>query len=300
MRVREDTRSRIQEAARALGYVPSRLARGMRLGQSGLVALVVPGLENPYYPALALETQRALWPHGLDLLVYTNPTFELPQVLRAALALGVEGVILVSSHYSQRELEGLGAFPLTFVAVGHAWGPLPIDRVSFDDRAAAREATLALGRAGHLPVAHLSGPGSSPTAQARLAGYLEGVGQLGQEPLVFEGNFRVEGNQAAIGAMLAGGPRGVLAGNDLLALAVLRQALALGLRLPQELTLVGFDDIPAASWVYPALSSIRRPPSRSAEAAVRLLLRRREGYAGPPETLLLPAELVVRDTGPLC
>lgn len=296
VRARPETLRQVLEAAARLGYQPDRAARAVRLGTSGLFALVVPSLLNPFYAVLALEVQRAAWARGYDLLVYANPTHELERVVRAALAHRVDGAILVVSHYRPEELALLQGLDLPLVGVGHAPGPLPFDRVSFRDRQAAQEAVAYLHARGRQRIAHLSGPGTSPTAQARLTGYLEGVEDLGLRPLVAEGNFRFGGNGEALEDLLQRGMDALLAANDLMALEALAFLADRGVGVPEEVAVVGFDGIPEGEWVRPRLTTLARPPAASAEKAVERLLARLGGAEEPPGVFWLEAQLVVRES----
>ncbi|MCS6867213.1 LacI family DNA-binding transcriptional regulator [Thermus sp.] len=296
VRARPETRERVLEAARRLGYQPDRVAQAMRWGSPRLFALVIPNFSNPFYSRLALEVQREAWAHGYDLLVYANPHHELERVLRAALAHRVDGAILVVSHHRPEELALLGGLDLPLVGVGHAASPLPFDRVSFQDQRAAQEAVAFLHARGRRRIAHLSGPFSSPTAQARLRGYLEGMAALGLEPRVAEGNFGYGGNGEAIARLLKEGMDALLAANDLMALEALALLADRGVRVPEEVAVVGFDGIPEGEWVRPRLTTLARPPEASAQKAVARLLARLSGDPSPPGLFWLEARLLVRES----
>ncbi|BDG20186.1 LacI family transcriptional regulator (plasmid) [Thermus thermophilus] len=296
VRARPETVARILEAVRVLGYRPDPLARGMRLGRTGVLALVVPNLTNPYYPSLALAAQRAAWERGLEVLVYANPTEDLAQVARAAAARRVDGGLLVVSHYRREDLLAHLPPDLPWVGIGHAEGPLPFDQVVFRDREAAREAVLYLAGRGKGRIAHLSGPQSSPTARARLRGYWEGVRALGLPGRVAEGNFRYGGNEKALEALLDWGADALLAANDLMALEALTFLHDRGVRVPQEVAVVGFDGIPMTEWVRPRLTTVLRPPEAPARAALERLEARLSGEEGPPRVVRLTPRLLTRES----
>jgi len=206
VRARPETVERIREAAQRLGYVPDRMAQAMRWGRTGIIALVVPNFANPYYSALAVEVQRAAWEADLEVLVYANPTEDLAQVSRAVSARRVDGGIIVVSHYTPEELKAHLPLEIPWVGVGHALEPLPFDRVSFKDKEAAMDAVRYLADKGYRRIAHLAGPAPSPTAKARLEGYLEAVSALGMPALVQEELSATGTTKGPSKPCLAGGP----------------------------------------------------------------------------------------------
>ena len=291
VRARPETVERIREAAQRLGYVPDRMAQAMRWGRTGIIALVVPNFANPYYSALAVEVQRAAWEADLEGLVYATPTEDLAQVSRAVSARRVDGGIIVVSHYTPEELKAHLPLEIPWVGVGHALEPLPFDRVSFKDKEAAMDAVRYLADKGYRRIAHLAGPAPSPTAKARLEGYLEAVSALGMPALVQEGTFRYGDNQRALQTLLGWRADALLAGNDLMALEALAFLQDRGVPVPQGMAVVGFDGIPMGEWVRPQLTTIVRSPRASAQAALARLLARLEGAGEPPQEVWLDTSL---------
>jgi LacI family transcriptional regulator len=172
-----------------------------------------------------------------------------------------------------------------------------VSYVTVDDRASARGIVSHLLRVGHKRVATITGPQHMFDARDRLDGYLDALREfrLPQSPeLIVEGDWSEESGAQGMRRLLAAKPDAIFAANDSMALAALRVLRENGLRVPEDVALAGFDDIPAAAAADPPLTTVRQPIRRLGEVATQTLLQMIDDPDGPPRRVILPTELVVR------
>lgn len=276
-RVRPETRARVERAMRDLLYVaPGRAA------SDGAIGLLVPELGNPVFPALAQAMEANATRSGLASILCNTAGSPNDEAGYAHMLLErrVAGMIFISSevtdlrsdhaHYGRLLEEGA---KLVFVNGGSP--ALHVTSVGVDERAAGRLATEHLLSLGHALVAFAAGPDFVLATREKRAGYEAALLEAGLEPedeLVVHTAFTVEGGREAARRLLAGVPRptGVICANDLVAIGVLQEAIARGVRVPQELSIVGFDGV-AAAWTQPPLTTVEQPIEEIAETAVAAL-----------------------------
>jgi LacI family transcriptional regulator len=301
----ESTRRRIRAAIAELGYVPDGAARSLRTRKTLTLACIIPDITNPFYPAFQRGIQDAAGHLGYDVLTYNtdgDPEQEA-RCLRSVQQGRVDGVVAVLFHQTAitlRELLDRGIAVVRFESARKEAGPWPIDNLFVDNAAAARAVITHLIQRGHSRIGVITGrKGPRP---ARLLGYLHALTEHGIEPddrLVREGDFQERGAQLAMQELLALAvpPTAVFAVNDLMAIGALVAIREAGLRVPEEIAVTGFDDIPAAQFVSPALTTIAQHPEQLGRRAAEMLLERLSGGApdhGRCEEM--PYELVVRES----
>ncbi|MFC5908848.1 LacI family DNA-binding transcriptional regulator [Streptacidiphilus monticola] len=300
------TRARVEQAIEQLGYQPNVMARRLRTGRSGVIALAFPELPSPYFAELAVEVIAAARRHGCTVLMDDtggDPAAEL----RIASGLGdpmIDGVILSPLGLDQAELVARER-PIPLVLLGEAdMGPVA-DRVHIDNVTAARDATRHLVEQGYRRIAAIGWQDPSPraTAQQRLQGYLEALAEarVQPDPVLFppvRSYFRPDGAAAMRRLLkLPERPDAVFCFNDLLALGAMRAVHEAGLRVPQDIALVGFDDVEEAEYAIPSLTTIAPDKAKIAELAVSLLLERiANGESGAGQRLTPGYRLVVRES----
>ncbi|WP_152190320.1 LacI family DNA-binding transcriptional regulator [Georgenia satyanarayanai] len=299
------TRERVEEALAALDYRPNLAARHLRRGSSGLIAVALPELTQPYFAELAAELVRAAKARGrMVLLSQTEGTEEAERALLEGRDLPVlDGLVLSPLALDAPALrERVDRSPL--VLLGEHVGDAVFDHVTVDNCAAAADATahlLGLGRRRVAAIgAQLSGP--NETALLRLEGYrdaLTAAGVAHDERLVatVEQFHRPDG-AAAMARLLEvpDPPDAVFCFNDALALGALRTLALRGLRVPQDVAVVGVDDIEEATYTTPSLSTIAPDKQELASAAIDLLLRGGAAAGVPPQTVTVPHRLTVRES----
>ncbi len=302
--VSEATRALVSSVAAQLGYRPNAVARSLRMQRTSTVMIVLPDITNPFYPAFARGAQDALRVGDYQTILCNTDSREDEEraFLNEALARRLDGVIFMGYWVSAEELRRVAD---AGVAVAHLGGPAPgstVDSVHSVDREAAASATaFLLQRYGHA-VALIDGEPAAAVAQSRRGGFHDAFRAVGATvPAGYERDedFTIEGGRRGLAALLAlpEPPRAVFCANDLIALGALEVAVDAGLDVPGDLAICGYDDIPAASLVRPALTTVHNSADLLGTACGELLLSRMTGeYRGPGREVVIPSELVVRQS----
>jgi LacI family transcriptional regulator len=303
-RVRSATRERVLEIVRRENYQLHFAARSLASGRSEVIGAVVPMalpsvFTDPFFPqflegvAAACDAADALLMLWLAL-----PETEQRKVDKVLGAGPVDGLIIAAHVIDDPLVEALRRGGKQFVL----YGRYPADDVSYvtvDDRVSACNVVSHLLRIGHKRVGTIAGPQHMFEAQDRLAGYFDALRDFGlpkSPELVVEGDWSEASGYAAMRRLLAANADAVFAANDSMALAALRALKEQGVRVPEDIALVGFDDIPAAAAADPPLTTVRQPIRRLGEVATQTLLELIEQPSGPPRRVILPTELVVRSS----
>lgn len=301
--VRPETRARVEQALAELDYVPNLSARGLRNGRSGAIALTLPEMASAYSAELAqwfveLARERG-WTVQLDQ-TGNDPQRERDLVSRARAHL-VDGLILNPVSLSASVLASAEGLPPT-VVIGEV-EPEHVDQVHVDSRAAAEQVTEHLVSRGHRRIAIVGAArDTNPTATSELRerGYRAGLASAG---IMADPSLRVplagwttSEAASAFGAWLDEHPLpdAVFAFTDSIAFGVLHVLAARGVRVPEQVSVMGFDDIDGAAYAIPALSTVSFDRRAFATAALDLLTRRIEDRSAPPETVVIPHRIVER------
>ncbi|HYO42820.1 MAG TPA: LacI family DNA-binding transcriptional regulator [Candidatus Limnocylindrales bacterium] len=304
--VRPETRRRVLEAADALDYVPSGPARALAGSPTGMLGLLMTDLTQPFYTELAHAIESEAQARGYTLILANGAgdSGREASYLDLLAQRRVDGILVASRGVTTRHIDWLRRAPVEVVLVTcEAPGvPLPaIVAASRDGAALAAEHVLALG---HRRIAEIVGPAVSASAPERHAGIVEALARAGipERDLVVEcGDADVAGGRAAAEALLAGPsrPTAILCYNDLVAVGALHAIAAAGLEVPHDVSVVGFDDIPVASMVSPALTTVAQAVGEMARWSVaritaQIAAHRGEGVVEPPEVVRMPCRLVIR------
>lgn len=277
--LRGDTLQRVLEAARDLGYHPNRAARALITGKTGNIGVVVPDISNPFFASMLKgSSARARESGHVLFLADTEEDSALEESLVAAMARQVDGLVLCSPRLAgARLVELLGGLPS--VLVNRTESDLP--SVVMDSGDGARQAVEHLAALGHRRVAYLSGPGTSWSNRQRLQGLLGAAEAAGVEVAEL-GPFtpRFASGLQAADLVLADGATAVIAYNDLMALGVLARLQARGVRVPEDLSVVGCDDIAMAAMATPPLTTVVMPMEAAGRAAIDVLLGRLQDPTG--------------------
>lgn len=299
----EETRQRILEAMDELGYVPNITARRLRSSKTYTIAGVIPDITNPFYPTFERGIQDTVYQHGYDLIIYnTDGTLERERKCLDSLLQGrVDGIIGVFFHLRAPDLRALidkNIFVVRLEGVPKPPGPIPLDNISIDNVAASRTAVDYLIQKGHRHIAMLTsheGP-----ALFRERGYRQALeaGHIPFDPgLISTGVYSEEGGYQAMRQLLQNMPlpSAVFAANDLMAMGAMMAIRQAGLTIPQDIAVVGFDDIPTAKLVYPALTTVAQFQDKMGQRAAEMLLERLAGNApGNGRSIEMPFQLVER------
>jgi LacI family transcriptional regulator len=295
------TRERIERSIAALGYRPDGLARSLRTRRTHTVALIVPDLTNPFYPALARGLEECLDDDGYRAIICSSDG--LPDRERAYLEdvtdRSVDGLVLDSFHLSVDDLHGAtgGRVPLVWIG-GTPLDHPGVDSVRPNDEEGAFAATRHLIERGHREIAMIDGPAGSGTA--RRDGYRRALAQAGlpssREPLV-RSDWTRAGGARAMRHLLISPPSAVFCSNDLTAVGAIDAIREAALSVPDDVAVVGYDDIELASLIAPALTTVQNPAAETGRTAGRMLVERMRGdVEGPARSVTLPSSLIVRDS----
>jgi DNA-binding LacI/PurR family transcriptional regulator len=292
--VNPTTRERVLRVAQRLGYAANRAARGLITGRTGNLGLIVPDLANPFFPSVVKAIQAEA--RKLDYAVFLADTDEDPAAeigLVRVLAKQVDGLVLCSPRAREEEIRELGGSS-TLVMVNRRLGSVP--SVVFDNADGMRQAVAHLHALGHRRVAWVGGPRTSWSTRDRIRGLRAATAAADMELLV-AGHFppHFEGGVAAADLVIASGVTSVVAYNDLMALGLLGRLRDRGVRVPQDISVIGIDDIQMSRMSSPTLTTVSLAKEQAGRAAVDLLvslLERPEGVRNVRREL--PTQLLVR------
>lgn len=301
-KVKTETRERIHKAIRALGYRPSRVARRLRSpsGHAYILGLIIPDIQNPFYAEVARGVEDVAYDEGYAVILCSSDEnaereqFYL-EVLRSESADGV----IVAPHDSSVSFGADAALPV--VCFDRRPPTSSVDAVVANNRQGAYDLTAHLVRQGHRRVGIACGPLSLSTSTQRLAGYrsaLTDAGLAHDEELVYSGAPKPgTGRRAAEALMsLSDPPTALFAANNQLALGVLEFASKRGLRIPDDVAVVGFDDAPWASLLAAPLTTIRQPSYEMGRRAAEMLFQRIADPAREAALITLQTSLVIRQS----
>jgi LacI family transcriptional regulator len=307
IRISDDARRRVLQAVKELGYQPNVTARSLRTNRTQLLAVMVPDLTNPFYPLLIRGAQAAAEREDYQILVYdTNDTAAREQIfVEIMLRRRVDGVILVAFHLETSDVERMLRAGVQVAAVGGRPRPEGVDIVAPRERLAVHEVMRHLISRGHRRIAHLAGAADTPPGRVRLQGYREALSEAGipyDESLVLQGTFGRDGVAELVSSCFvpsadAACPTALFAANDVMAIEAMRTLARLGRRIPGDVAVCGFDNIPEAEFVVPSLTTVDQDAQMLGQRAAEFLLERLADRA-PAEArhVNTPYRLVVRES----
>jgi DNA-binding LacI/PurR family transcriptional regulator len=301
--VSADAQAAVKAAIRKTGYVVNLHARAMVTQRSGTVAFVLSEPQerffgDPNFNALLRSCTQALAEHDIALLLAIAGSLdERKRVLRFLAGGHVDGALLVSTHAGDPLVEQVLRLGLPVVACGQ---PIGYERqmpyVGVDETDGARQIVSHLRDRGRGTIATICGPLDTPGGRQRLIGWREMLGALADDSLVAYGDYSRASGRTAMAELLDRRPDldAVFVASDLMALGAIEELGRAGRRVPEDVAVAGFDDSPSAVSAVPPLTTMRQPFRRISAEMVRLLLGRITG--DPPATVILPTELVVRES----
>jgi LacI family transcriptional regulator len=306
--VREQVRERVWQVVKETGYHPHAAARSLVTRRTRIISAIIPEavmtlFVDPFFPLLLRGITETCNDRGyyLMLSLFNGPVTQKELYRRQVHSGHLDGVIVASTRMDDSLIPALLDDDVPFILVGRH----PDSRASYvdvDNAGGSQMAVEHLIRLGHKRIATITGPLSMASGLDRLAGYyqaLEAQRIPVQEALIAEGDFTEGGGTMGMQRLLSASPTAVFAASDVTALGALKVLRDAGLRVPEEVALVGFDDIPVAAAMEPALTTVRQPIERLGSMAAELLLNLLEN---PPDRqaaahrIVLPAQLIVRDS----
>jgi LacI family transcriptional regulator len=300
--VKEETRQRVLDAAHRLGYVVNIGARSLAGGKSQIIGLLVPGLDNGYIGEISRGIDEELARVNYDLMLYTTHRQRGKESLHVrAIANGLTDGLLLIVPLATDYLPALQEQKFPYVLIDQ--GDLNNQSATVDatNWQGAYDATSYLIRLGHRRIGMITGLMLISSAVQRYEGYKAALAahQIAFDPaLVAQGDFwQPRGYQATLELLSrAAPPTAIFASNDLSAFGAMEAIREQGLRIPEDVSLVGFDDVPQASLVHPKLTTVRQPLDQMGRQAVRMLLEQIETPDCPPRRISLETQLIVRDS----
>lgn len=302
-RVSEELRARVHAAVEKLGYAPHPAARSLRKRSSGLLGLVVGDITNPFFSDLFAAVEDAAAASGyLVLLCNSSETVAREEAhLKMLRSQRIDGLILApTGAVSMNRAALLAQLEVPVVLVDRAMDGLGYDAVVLDNHRAAFEATQHLISAGHRRIALINGPDIVRTAADRLRGYREALLTAGipfDADLVRDAGFQ-EAPACRAAAELLGGarpPTAIFATNNLMTIGTIRALADVGLRCPEDVSIIGIDDLPWADSVSPRLTAVAQPVREIGETALALVVDRIAGTRlGPGEVTVMAPKLIIR------
>jgi LacI family transcriptional regulator len=297
------TRERVMTVVRRLNYHPNAAARGLATGRTRVLGLVIPTgvsalFTDPYFPLLIQGVTAACGSRDHSVMLWlADPEFERRTIRQIVSNTLIDGVIVASSLMDDPLEQALADGEIPYVMVGRSPHQPHASYVDVENTQGAREAVAHLLRLGRRRVATITGPANMIAGVDRRDGYYAALKDRGLAPdplLVIEGDFSDAGGYAAMKRLLPQHPDAVFAASDMMAVGALRALHEAGLRVPEDVALVGFDDMPIAAHTDPALTSVRQPIPRTGALAADTLIDLIEDPHAAPRRIVLPTELVLR------
>ena len=305
-KVQSKTRDKVLAVVEQSGYVKNKLASSFRTRRAHSIVVLVPDITNSFFSNIIQGIESVARKTGYRILLgdmQNNP----------------DNALSYGELCAQRQADGVICLGRTIPfpransrkSMDPNWPPLvmaceydaaiAIPGVGIDNVGAALQAVRYLGTQGHSRIAYINGPEDSPLCKDRLKGYCQGMEELGvvsTRELLYRGDFTLDSGAGAAHAILAGDklPTAILGANDAMVIGALQVIKKQGLRVPEDISMVGFDDIKFAAYCDPPLTTIRQPRTRIGELSMRMMLDILNGTDPGPGRRELPHELVIRDS----
>jgi LacI family transcriptional regulator len=300
--VSEDTARRVIAAAAKLGYRPNPVARSLRTRRSHTVGVLIPDLNNPLFPPIVRGLEDKLAAAGYVALIGNTDADAGRErlIFEQMRARHVDGFVLATATLHDRLLAEVAAAELPVVLMNRLSQDYSFPSVSVDNEQGARMAISHLARLGHTRIAHIAGPQEASTGVSRLSGFREGMAAHGleiiEDLITYAGRYTVEEGARCVRELLTvpGGFTAVAAANDMLAVGCYAALDEAGLQCPDDISVIGFNDMPFIDRLRPPLTSVRFPHYQLGTEAAQLLLERIGEREGPVKILYLAPELVIR------
>jgi LacI family transcriptional regulator len=304
--VNEKTAARIAEVAQELGYVPNAMARGLRTSSSMTIGVIIPDLTNPFFPPIIRGIENYLQPRGYTALLANTDDSDAIELAALDSLLGrrIDGLVVASGSLQNSTLADAHQAGVFAVMLNRDAGGIPYPLVTGNDATGIAAAVAHLADLGHRRIMHIAGPANFSTSGTRADAFLGACRSTkGVVGTVVEASaLSVDAGYQSMDRVLTergARPTAIIAGNDLVALGVLRSLRAHGLSCPADMSVVGFNDFEFAQDSNPPLTTVHVPMLEMGTEAARMLLEAIDSRSQEPVTVQLPVSLIVRgSTGP--
>lgn len=298
-KVTNDIRQRVLLSIKELGYQPNANARNLANNTSNVIGLILPDITNPYFPVIARGIEDAAHQEGFSLFISNtdnSPSIE-QEYIKKMMNQQVAGIILISSILNEQKVNELSELKIPFVLCDRFLEDTPFDTVSIDHYKASYEVVLDLIGKGHQQICHLSGPDVVQSAKMRKQAYCDAMDEHHLKHCIRIGDFSYESGYQLMNSILKETtPTAVFAANDLIALGAMSAIQEQNLRIPQDISVIGCDDILFAQMSNPKLSTISVPAYQIGVTAISMLAERIKGDKSIARNLILNHKFVQRES----
>jgi LacI family transcriptional regulator len=298
-----ETQARVRQAIQTLGYRPNMLARSLRRRESRTIGLLVPDNANPFFAEFARVVEDVVFAEGYSVILCNSDRSETKEetYIDVLLSKQIDGLILISSTDRNDLLQHVVDVGVPMVVVDRNPADVSVSYVLVANEHGGYLAGQYLASLGHRRVGCIGGPSDGNPSWERVGGFARALGEVGA-PLapeaIVQGDFRYGGGEAGMRALLERdlGLTAVFATNDLMAIGAMITLRRAGLRIPEDISLIGFDNILQASTTIPSLTTIEQSVNELGQATVRLLLDKILKRTTGPACLTIPTRLIERES----
>ncbi|MDF2681893.1 MAG: LacI family transcriptional regulator [Brevibacillus sp.] len=297
--VSEKTKKKVLEVAKDLGYRPNALARGLIMNKTNMVGLAMRDIENPFYHEVLGKFTKGLRDKGYHVLfVYTENDEIQQEEISQFLEYNVEGVIVTDAYLSSKVVSQLHENNIPVILFNRYSKDIPCYSVSCDNYAAAQQIAKYLYEQGYQKMAYITGRMNTSTSQDRQSGFCDFLQEKGLVPMIEEGDFTYERAYEATLRLLQQGDRPdvIFGANDITALGALDAAKAMKLSVPDDIAIVGFDNIKMSSWPSHELTTWEQPVDQMIKLTIDTLLNEMKSNNVEPASKLVSGQLIERGT----
>lgn len=302
--VSDEIAERVNNAAQQLNYAPSALARSLKMNRTKTIGMLVTTSTNPFFGEVVKGVERSCYHQGYNLILCNTEgdNQRMKASINTLLQKRVDGLLLMCSTLEGERLDVFDRYPDIPIVVMD-WGPILFasDKIQDNSLQGGYMAAKHLIESGHKEIGCITGPLIRHQAQMRYEGYKRALAEAGiaiNPDWIVESDFECEGGYQAFEKLYQRGklPSALFVSNDMMAMGVIQAANQRGLRVPDDLSLIGYDDVHIAKFMTPALTTIHQPKYRLGKAAVDTLLYRLENPDTTAQVVQLEPTLVVRSS----
>lgn len=300
-RVDPTLRERVVKAMETLQYRPNRVAQRLRAGAGGVIGLIISDIENPFFVSVVRGVEDVAYEHGISVVLCNSDEHPAKQQMYIGVMKSedVAGLIITPNAETDDSIGALVDSKMAVVFLDRRVHGVEVDSVTVDSAGGTRDAVRHLIRLGHRRIAMVSGTALISTGRERYEAFMSALNEAGIRPepeLIRPGRFSLEsGRQLTLELLdLPQPPTAIFAASNMLALGALQALHERSIRVPEQIAVVGFDDLPWASALWPPLTTVAQPTYQLGHEAARLLLRRIAEPNAPIESVMLKTELIVR------
>jgi LacI family transcriptional regulator len=277
--ISEDKEKKIQEVMERLHFIPNEIARSLAMKKTNTIALIIPDITNPFFPGLVVAIEEIAKQKGYSLILVNSPENDLHDVgfWRSFQNRYIDGLMLASFEFNEVILQEIESLQIPYVRIDRAADSASTNSIGVDHYHGAKLAVDHLVEIGCKKIAHISGPMSFLPAIHRLKGFIDGVKKhySGEEALVVEGDFTLDSGRKLTESLITEYPSidGIFLANDLMAIGALKAIKSMGINVPKDIAIIGYDGIELTEMVEPEISTIEQPIYNIGVAATNTLIQ---------------------------